>query len=183
MARPQSALAKFLDDHSSTRTLHWVCLTCSSICSRCFIALEKKYKEWIQSALPWVIFGALSLGAGLILGGYWAYGVLGWGGWWGWDPVENSSLIPWIVAVIIVHTMLIQRMTGRFVRTNFILAVLAYLLVIYSTFLTRSGILANASVHSFVDPGSLAYTLLVMWLVAIAIGGFGMIIPAAERIK
>jgi cytochrome c-type biogenesis protein CcmF len=135
---------------------------------------QKKYNEWIRSALPWVLFSGLSLGSGLILGGYWAYGVLGWGGWWGWDPVENSSLIPWIVAIILVHTMLIQMLTSKLVRTNLILAVLAYLLIIYSTFLTRSGILANASVHSFIDPGSLAYTFLVIWLVLIAIGGFGM---------
>jgi cytochrome c-type biogenesis protein CcmF len=137
---------------------------------------QKKYNEWIRSALPWVLFSGLSLGSGLILGGYWAYGVLGWGGWWGWDPVENSSLIPWIVAIILVHSMIIQMLTGRLVRTNFLLAVLAYLLIIYSTFLTRSGVLANASVHSFVDPGSLAYTLLIVWLALIAICGFGMII-------
>lgn len=136
---------------------------------------QKNYNAWIRSSLPWLLFSALSLGLGLILGGYWAYGVLGWGGWWGWDPVENSSLIPWIVAIILVHTMLIQMLTARLVRTNFILAVLGYLLVIYSTFLTRSGILANASVHSFVDPGTLSYTLLVVWLAAIVIGGFGMI--------
>jgi cytochrome c-type biogenesis protein CcmF len=143
---------------------------------------RRKYKDWIPSALPWVLFGAISLGAGLILGGYWAYGVLGWGGWWGWDPVENSSLIPWMVTIILVHTMLIQMLTGKFVRTNFFLAVVAYLLVIYSTFLTRSGILTNASVHSFMDPGSLAYTLLVVWLVAIAVGGFGMIILRQKEI-
>jgi cytochrome c-type biogenesis protein CcmF len=137
---------------------------------------QKRYSDWMQAALPWVLFSALSLGAGLMLGGYWAYGVLGWGGWWGWDPVENSSLIPWIVAVILVHTLLIQMLTGRLIKTNFILAVLAYLLVVYSTFLTRSGILANASVHSFVDPGALAYTLLVIWLAMIALGGFGMIV-------
>ncbi len=136
---------------------------------------QKKYTEWMQVALPWVLFSALSLGAGLILGGYWAYGVLGWGGWWGWDPVENSSLIPWIVAVILVHTMLIQMLTGKLVRTNFILAILAYSLVIYSTFLTRSGVLANASVHSFMDPGMLAYTFLVVWLGAVVLGGFGMV--------
>jgi cytochrome c-type biogenesis protein CcmF len=133
------------------------------------------YNTWMKAALPWVLFSALSLGAGLILGGYWAYGVLGWGGWWGWDPVENSSLIPWIIAIILLHTMLIQILTGKLVRTNFILAVMAYLLVIYSTFLTRSGILANASVHSFVDPGTFVYTLLLVWLGAIAVGGFGMI--------
>ncbi|MGD1044093.1 MAG: cytochrome c biogenesis protein CcsA [Bacteroidota bacterium] len=137
---------------------------------------HKQYGRWIQAALPWVLFSALSLGAGLMLGGYWAYGVLGWGGWWGWDPVENSSLIPWMVAIILVHTMLIQMLTGKLARTNFVLAVLAYLLVIYSTFLTRSGILANASVHSFVDSGTLAYTLLVIWLAATALSGFGMII-------
>ena len=137
---------------------------------------QKKYSVWVQIALPWVLFSALSLGAGLMLGGYWAYGVLGWGGWWGWDPVENSSLIPWMVAIILVHTFVIQMLTGKLVRTNFFLAVLAYLLVLYSTFLTRSGILANASVHSFVDSGTLAYTLLVIWLAVTAVGGFGMII-------
>jgi cytochrome c-type biogenesis protein CcmF len=144
---------------------------------------QKKYQEWIRSALPWVLFSASTLGAGLILGGYWAYGVLGWGGWWGWDPVENSSLIPWIVTVILVHTMLIQMFTGRLIKTNFILSVLAYLLIIYSTFLTRSGVLANASVHSFVDPGSLAYTLLVLWLAVTAIAGFGMIIIRRKDLK
>jgi len=144
---------------------------------------QKKYIDWMQAALPWVLFSALSLGSGLMLGGYWAYGVLGWGGWWGWDPVENSSLIPWIVAVILVHTMLIQMLTGKLVRTNFILAVLVYLLVIYSTFLTRSGILANASVHSFVDPGSLAYTLLVIWLAITALCGFGMIVLRRKELN
>lgn len=135
----------------------------------------KKYSDWTIVALPWVLFSTLALGSGLMLGGYWAYGVLGWGGWWGWDPVENSSLIPWIIALILVHTILIQMLTGRLVRINFILAVLSYWLVIYSTFLTRSGILANASVHSFVSPGAFAYTLLVIWLAVIGIGGFGLI--------
>ena len=144
---------------------------------------QKKYAAWMQAALPWVLFSTLSLGAGLMLGGYWAYGVLGWGGWWGWDPVENSSLIPWIIALILVHTMVIQILTGRLVRTNFILAVLAYLLVIYSTFLTRSGILANASVHSFVDSGTLAYTLLVIWLASTAIGGFGMFVYRRKELN
>jgi cytochrome c-type biogenesis protein CcmF len=144
---------------------------------------QKRYSDWIRAALPWVLFSGLSLGSGLVLGGYWAYGVLGWGGWWGWDPVENSSLIPWIVSVILIHTMLIQMLTGRLVRTNFILAVLVYLLVVYSTFLTRSGILANASVHSFVDPGSLAYSLLLVWLGVVIIGGFGMIYVRRKELK
>ena len=81
------------------------------------------------------------------------------------DPVENYSLIPWIVAIILIDTMLIRDADRQALRINFILAVLVYLLVIYSTFVTRSGILANASVHSIVDAGMLAYTLLVIWLV------------------
>ncbi len=136
---------------------------------------QRRYADWVRRTIPWVLFSALALGAGLILGGYWAYGVLGWGGWWGWDPVENSSLIPWIVAVVLVHTMLIQLLTGRLQRTNFLLAVGGFLLVVYSTFLTRSGVLAEASVHSFVDPGMFAYSLLIVWLAVSALVGFGMI--------
>ena len=136
---------------------------------------QKKYNELISFAMPWVLFSGMVLGSGLMLGGYWAYGVLGWGGWWGWDPVENSSLVPWIAAIILLHTMRIQTRTGKLVRTNFVLAVLSYVLVIYSTFLTRSGVLANASVHSFVDPGAVVYSLLLVWLIVAAVSGFGLL--------
>jgi cytochrome c-type biogenesis protein CcmF len=134
---------------------------------------RKRFNEWILPAIPWVIFSVLSLGAGLILGGYWAYGVLGWGGWWGWDPVENSSLIPWIVVMTLLHTLIVQLRTGKLARTNFILAIVSFLLVVYSTFLTRSGILGESSVHSFVDPGTFVYTLLIIWMIAMA--GIGSI--------
>lgn len=136
---------------------------------------RRSYVDWISNAVPWVIFGAIALGAGIMLGGYWAYGVLGWGGWWGWDPVENSSLIPWLVGVILIHTMLVQKRTGGLSRTNFILAISTYVLVVYSTFLTRSGILGESSVHSFVDPGALTYTLLVVWILVSLVIGFGML--------
>ncbi|HAL57086.1 MAG TPA: hypothetical protein DCP63_11590 [Bacteroidetes bacterium] len=136
---------------------------------------RKTYIEWIPKALPWVIFGVVWLGAGIMIGGYWAYGVLGWGGWWGWDPVENSSLIPWITGIALLHTLLVQKFTGNLARTNFFLAVLTFLLVVYSTFLTRSGVLGSASVHSFTDPGTFVYTLLVVWLAAMALLGFGML--------
>jgi cytochrome c-type biogenesis protein CcmF len=136
---------------------------------------RKSYGEWVSNAVPWVIFGTIALGAGIILGGYWAYGVLGWGGWWGWDPVENSSLIPWLIGIILLHTMVVQRRTGGLARTNFFLAISTYVLVVYSTFLTRSGVLGDSSVHSFVDPGALAYTLLIAWIGASILLGFGMI--------
>ena len=96
-----------------------------------------------------MIFTTAALGAGIFLGGYWAYAVLGWGGYWGWDPVENSSLVPWLVLIALVHGLVIQRRGGALVRTNLVLAMLSFVLVLYSTFLTRSGILSNFSVDSF----------------------------------
>ena len=92
--------------------------------------IKKDYQKWIVSSLPWVLGGAMVLGTGIMLGGFWAYETLGWGGWWGWDPVENSSLIPWIVCVALVHTMLTQKRTKGLVMTNFVLAMLAFVLVL-----------------------------------------------------
>ncbi len=144
---------------------------------------RRTYVDWIQNALPWVIFGTIALGTGIMLGGYWAYGVLGWGGWWGWDPVENSSLIPWMIGIILVHTMLVQRRTGGLAKTNFFLGIATYVLVVYSTFLTRSGILGSSSVHSFVDPGAIAYALLVVWIAASLLVGFGMLTRRWQDLK
>jgi cytochrome c-type biogenesis protein CcmF len=106
-------------------------------------------KDWIRDAFPWLLFSMTALGAGIFLGGYWAYSVLGWGGYWGWDAVENSSLVPWIIAIALVHGFVVQKRTGMLVRTNLFLASLYFLLVFYSTWLTRSGVLSDFSVHSF----------------------------------
>lgn len=144
--------------------------------------IKNEYKEWIKQALPWVLTGTMILGLAIMLGGYWAYGVLGWGGYWGWDPVENSSLVPWLVGVASIHTLLVQRKTqdqnsgSRFVKTNLILSIMTFVLVLYSTFLTRSGILGDASVHSFVDPGMMVYLFLVLFLGLFTVIGIGMII-------
>lgn len=121
----------------------------------------RNYKQWISAAFPWVLFAAAVLGCGIMLGGFWAYETLGWGGFWGWDPVENSSLVPWIISVILIHTMLVQKQAGGLFKTNIIMAAASYLFVLYSTFLTRSGVLGDTSVHSFVDPGYFAYILLL----------------------
>lgn len=138
--------------------------------------VKRDYHDWIKIALPWTLFAAAVLGLGIMLGGFWAYETLGWGGFWGWDPVENSSLIPWIVCVALVHTMLTQRKTKGLVKTNIALAVTAFILVLYSTFLTRSGVLGDTSVHSFVDPGFFAYVLLIVFMSVFAVLGYGMII-------
>ncbi|MEO8168747.1 MAG: cytochrome c-type biogenesis CcmF C-terminal domain-containing protein, partial [bacterium] len=138
---------------------------------------------WVSQAFPWVLFASSSLGMGLMLGAYWAYGVLGWGGYWGWDPVENSSLVPWITSVALIHTLLAQRRSQKYVRTNFALAIISFLLVVYSTFLTRSGILGESSVHSFTDPGSTVYWLLLGFLAFIAVLGFGLLAARWKELK
>lgn len=142
--------------------------------------MKNEYKDWIKQAFPWVLAGTGILGLGIMMGGYWAYEMLGWGGYWAWDPVENSSLIPWLIGVASVHTLLVQRRSqqggdsvGRFAKTNLILCVLTYIFVLYSTFLTRSGVLGDASVHSFVDPGMLVYLFLLIFIGSFILLGFG----------
>ncbi|MBI4429112.1 MAG: cytochrome c biogenesis protein CcsA, partial [Ignavibacteriales bacterium] len=137
--------------------------------------MKRDYHSWIRVATPWSVFGAMILGTGIILGGYWAYETLGWGGFWGWDPVENSSLVPWLICVASIHTTLTQRQSGAFVRTNFVLSLLTFIMVLYSTFLTRSGILGETSVHSFVDPGMWVYWLLLVFITVFAALGFGLL--------
>ncbi|HAB52113.1 MAG TPA: cytochrome C biogenesis protein [Ignavibacteriales bacterium] len=144
--------------------------------------MKNDYTQWVKQALPWVLAGAGILGLGIMMGGYWAYEMLGWGGYWAWDPVENSSLIPWLVGVASIHTLLVQRKSqakggiGKYAKTNLILSILTYILVLYSTFLTRSGVLGDASVHSFVDPGMLVYLFLVIFIGTFIALGFGMLI-------
>ncbi|MFA6234954.1 MAG: cytochrome c biogenesis protein CcsA [Bacteroidota bacterium] len=137
--------------------------------------MRRKYQDWVVSSLPWVVGGSMVLGLGISLGGFWAYETLGWGGWWGWDPVENASLIPWLISVALIHVMLTQKRTKGLILTNFILAILAFVLVLYSTFLTRSGVLGDASVHSFVDPGRFSFTLLVLFMFAFTDVGFALL--------
>ena len=143
--------------------------------------LKNDYRDWVKQSFPWVLAGAGILGLGIMMGGYWAYEMLGWGGYWAWDPVENSSLIPWLVGVASVHTLLVQRKSqskggiGKYARTNLILCILTYILVLYSTFLTRSGVLGDASVHSFVDPGMVIYLFLILFIGTFIVLGFGMI--------
>ncbi len=145
--------------------------------------MKNDYKDWIKQSLPWLLAGSGVLGLGIMLGGYWAYGILGWGGYWAWDPVENSSLVPWLVSVAAIHTMIVQKRTqqktggiGKYAKTNLILSILVYVLVIYSTFLTRSGILGDSSVHSFAEPGRVVYLFLVIFVITFTLLGAGMII-------
>jgi len=112
-----------------------------------------EYSEWAKPALAWTVAAWLFLGAGIIIGAKWAYATLGWGGYWGWDPVENASLVPWLSGAALMHTLIVQRERGKMVRTNIVLAVVSFMLIAYATFLTRSGVLSDFSVHSFASLG------------------------------
>ena len=129
----------------------------------------KRYTEWVRPAMPWALISVMVLGIGISMGGYWAYETLSFGGYWAWDPVENSSFVPWIVGIAGIHMMLIQRKSGIGHKAALFLNMLAYLFVIYSTFLTRSGILGDVSVHSFVDLG--LYNQLLLWILVLGGGG------------
>jgi cytochrome c-type biogenesis protein CcmF len=124
--------------------------------------VKNRYEGWTRFVLPWAGFSCLSLGAGIFIGAYWAYKVLGWGGYWGWDPVENASLVPWLLSIAFLHGLILEKTKGVFRRTNLLLAILPFLLVVYATFLVRSGVLGEFSVHSFADLGLSAYLLVFM---------------------
>ncbi|MGC8958298.1 MAG: cytochrome c biogenesis protein CcsA [Chloroflexia bacterium] len=129
---------------------------------------RRDYEGWVWPALSWGLLGWLFLGLGILLGAFWAYETLGWGGYWGWDPVENSSLLPWLTGTALLHGLLIQRYRRRLGHGNLILAWLTYLLVLLATFLTRSGVLGAASVHSFAPSALTPWMLGLMALVAAA---------------
>lgn len=133
---------------------------------------KRKYTEWVRPALPWTLFAVMALGVGIALGGYWAYITLNFGGYWAWDPVENSSLVPWLIGIAAIHTMIVQKRSGHSHKASLFLVILAYILVVYSTFLTRSGILGDISVHSFVDLG--LYNQLLLWILTMGLLGFGL---------
>jgi cytochrome c-type biogenesis protein CcmF len=103
--------------------------------------------RWTQSASPWALFSWTVLGTGLLLGAHWAYQELGWGGYWGWDPVENGSLLPWLTGTALIHTLMAWRHRGCFKRTALALAIATFGLCNFATFLTRSGVFS--SVHAF----------------------------------
>ena len=126
--------------------------------------LTGRVKEWIRPALPWAQFSAAILGVGILMGAYWAYETLNFGGYWNWDPVENAVYVPWLVLVAALHTMIAFRKSNVALKSSIILILATYILIVYSTFLTRSGVLGNASVHSFTDLGLSGQLLIYLFV-------------------
>src|ERR1035437_1894038 len=123
---------------------------------------KRDFTGWQKAALPWAYTGVMVLGLGVLMGGAWAYEALSFGGFWAWDPVENASMVPWLTLVGGAHVLLINKTRGNSIFSGFILALVSFILVLYSTFLTRSGILGSSSVHSFTDLGMQKQLLLYL---------------------
>ncbi|HEX8023319.1 cytochrome c biogenesis protein CcsA, partial [Mucilaginibacter sp.] len=114
---------------------------------------QKRYKEWVQPAISYALFGSMILGTGVIMGSFWAYESLNFGGFWAWDPVENGSIFPWLTMVAALHVLIVFKNTGHSYFTATLLVLLSFVLVWYTSFLSRSGILGESSVHAFTDLG------------------------------
>src|SRR5690606_22551427 len=126
--------------------------------------LDREMARWTR---PWVLGPWIFLTLGIALGSWWAYYELGWGGWWFWDPVENASFMPWLVATALIHSLVVTEKRGLFKSWTVLLAITAFSLSFFGTFLTRSGILI--SVHAFAsDP---ARGLFLLMLLALITGG------------
>ena len=129
--------------------------------------MTKRIKEWTNYATPWSFFGVMVLGTGILMGAAWAYEALSFGGFWAWDPVENASLVPWLTFVGAAHVMIINKKNGRNLLSSFVLTIATFILILYSTFLTRSGILGETSVHAFTDLGMTGQLVIYMAFFAV----------------
>ena len=135
----------------------------------------KRFGDWIKPALPWTLFSACVLGVGIMMGGKWAYESLSFGGYWAWDPVENASLVPWMILVAGLHTMVIYKATQRSLKASYVFIFLALAFVLYSTFLTRTGILGDTSVHAFTEKDEVMKLMLILFMAAFTIPPFVML--------
>lgn len=135
---------------------------------------QREYQTWIKPVLPWSLFSGAVLGTGIMMGGAWAYESLTFGGYWAWDPVENASLVPWLILIAGIHTLLAYKKTGHSLRITMVFFLLTFILVLYSTFLTRSGILGDTSVHAFTDLGMSGQ--LVFYLLGLTIPSLALLI-------
>ncbi len=117
---------------------------------------------WTKPAMPWTVFSGLILGTGIIMGGLWAYESLSFGGFWAWDPVENASFVPWLTLIAGLHALLIYKHSKHALRTTYVMFIITFFLVLYSTFLTRSGILGDSSVHAFTDLGMMGQLIILI---------------------
>ncbi len=142
--------------------------------------LRKDWDGWVKATFPWALFSVAILGTGILMGGAWAYESLSFGGFWAWDPVENMSFVPWLMVVAGLHMLLVYRYTKHSLVSTYLFFILGFGFVLYSTFLTRSGILGDTSVHAFTDLG-MTGQLLIYMAFFIVVGITLLIIRVAKK--
>jgi cytochrome c-type biogenesis protein CcmF len=142
----------------------------------------RKYGDWIKPALPWTLFSVAVLGVGIMMGSKWAYESLSFGGYWAWDPVENASLVPWLILIAGLHCMLIYRATKHSLTASYLFVILTLFFVLYSTFLTRTGILGDSSVHSFTEAGMAMNILIGLFVLGLTLPVLVMFIIHLRKI-
>ncbi len=128
-------------------------------------------RDWLAAARGWTLLAWLLLGVGNIIGAWWAYVELGWGGYWAWDPVENAGLMPWLVVTALLHASLAQRRRGIFKVWTMVLVILAFSLSIFGTYINRSGVLS--SVHTYAESAMGPFFL--VFLVIVLAGSLGLL--------
>ncbi|MHB1906980.1 MAG: cytochrome c biogenesis protein CcsA, partial [Acidimicrobiales bacterium] len=132
------------------------------------LATGRVHERWPLEQRRWTVIAWGSLSLGIVLGAWWSYQVLGWGGFWGWDPVENAALLPWLTATAYIHSVIVQDRRGLFRVWNLSLAVATFALTILGTFFTRSGVLV--SVHAF-SSSTLGPILITFFFAVVLVGG------------
>jgi cytochrome c-type biogenesis protein CcmF len=136
----------------------------------------REWDGWLKRALPWGLFSFAILGLAMMMGGYWAYEMLGWGGFWEWDPVENGPFVPWMGLLGFLHAAQIQRVRGGFLKPTLLFALLPFSGALYETFLTRTGVLDKFSVHSFSTLGGAANAVLLGVLLTAVLVSVGVLL-------
>jgi cytochrome c-type biogenesis protein CcmF len=153
--------------HPPTLFIGYVGLTIPYAFALASLLVGRSDSEWIKRMRIWTVVSWFLLGVGILLGAEWAYVELGWGGYWAWDPVENASLMPWLTATAFMHSIMIQQRRGMFKIWNMNLIILTYFLIIFGTFITRSGLIS--SVHAF-GKSSLGTFFLVFMILTLVLG-------------
>jgi cytochrome c-type biogenesis protein CcmF len=135
--------------------------------------------EWVLLTRRWAVWAWFFMTAGIIYGGWWSYHVLGWGGYWAWDPVENASFLPWLTATAYIHSIMVQERRRMLKTWNLVLLILTFSLIVFGTFLTRSGVIA--SVHSFTQ-SPVGYFFLI-YLALVLFFSLGWVVARTDRLK
>jgi cytochrome c-type biogenesis protein CcmF len=165
--------------HPPTLFIGYVGLTIPYAFALATLLSDRRDNDWLTATRSWTVFSWIFLGIGILLGAWWAYVELGWGGYWAWDPVENASLLPWLTSTAFMHSMMMQQRRGMMRRWNVSLIIFTYWLVIFGTFVTRSGVIS--SVHAFGKSSLGAFFL--SYMIALLLVSFGIVFRKRKLLK